>query len=360
MRASTPTASSDFIRMMNLHLLSDKQVKQLQNLLQQSDKIILCCHKSPDGDAIGSMMGWGEYLRTLGKNPLLVAPDAFPDFLKWMPGNERIVRYDKHKEEVDEAFRNADLIFCLDFNSTKRVLDMQAALDGSEAVKVLLDHHESPDVQAELSISFPNLSSTSELVFRIIWQLGGFEAMTNAAAAQIYTGMMTDTGGFTYNSTRPEIYFIIGQLLTKKIDKDKIFRNVYNNYSEWCIRMRGYVMNQKLVVVGGSHACYYTLTKEEMKKFHFIKGDAEGLVNEPLRIKNMRLSISLREDTEKENVIWVSLRSVDHYYCNTLAERFFNGGGHKNAAGGRLCCSMAEAEQIVHRAILYFASQDFQ
>ncbi len=304
------------------------------------------------------MMGWAEYLRGQGKNPLLVSPDAFPDFLKWLPGNERIVRYDKHKDVVDEALLHADLVFYLDFNSTKRVLDMQAALESSQASKVLFDHHESPDVEATLSLSFPQLSSTSELVFRVIWQMGGFEAMTKSAAAHLYTGMMTDTGGFTYNSTRPEIYFIIGQLLTKKIDKDKIFRNVYNNYSEWCIRMRGYIMSQKLVVVGGSHACYYTLTREEMKKYHFMKGDAEGLVNEPLRIKGMRLSISLREDTEKENTIWVSLRSVDHYYCNTLAEMFFNGGGHKNAAGGRLLCTMAEAEQTVHRAILFFASQE--
>ena len=344
--------------MTNLNLLSDKQIGLLQALLGQSEKIVLCCHKSPDGDALGAMLGWAEYLHDQGKNPMLVAPDAFPDFLKWLPGNERVVRYYKHKDTVDEAFQQADLVFCLDFNSTKRVLDMQEILEASQAPKVLFDHHESPDVEAALSCSFPKLSSTCELVFRIIWQLGGFDTLSKAAAVHLYTGMMTDTGGFTYNSTRPEIYFIIGQLLTKKIDKDKIFRNVYNNYSEWCIRLRGYIMSQKLVVVRGSHACYYTLTKEEMKKYHFIKGDAEGLVNEPLRIKGMRLSISLREDTEKENTIWVSLRSVDQYYCNTLAEKFFNGGGHKNAAGGRLLCSMADAEQIVHRAILYFATQD--
>ena len=339
-------------------MLSELQAERLNDLISQSEKIILCCHKSPDGDAIGSMLGWAEYLRAAGKSPMVVSPDAFPDFLKWMPGNERIVRYDKHKEEVDEALKTADLIFCLDFNSTMRVLDMQAALEAAEAPKVLFDHHENPTVDAELSFSFPSMCSTCELVFRIIWQMGGMERLSKAAAIALYTGMMTDTGGFTYNSSRPEVYFIIGQLLTKRIDKDKIFRNVYNNYSEWYIRMRGYVMSQKLVVVGGSHACYYTLTKEEMSKFHFIKGDAEGLVNEPLRIKNMRLSISLREDTERENTIWVSLRSVDHYYCNTIAEKFFNGGGHKNASGGRLFCTMDEAVQIVHKAIFYFASHE--
>ena len=267
--------------MTNLNLLSDKQTGQLQALLGQSEKIVLCCHKSPDGDALGAMLGWAEYLHDLGKNPMLVAPDAFPDFLKWLPGNERVVRYDKHKDTVDEAFQQADLVFCLDFNSTKRVLDMQEALEASQAPKVLFDHHESPDVEAALSCSFPKLSSTCELVFRIIWQLGGFDTLSKAAAVHLYTGMMTDTGGFTYNSTRPEIYFIIGQLLTKKIDKDKIFRNVYNNYSEWCIRLRGYIMSQKLVVVRGSHACYYTLTKEEMKKYHFIPMILRGSLTNP-------------------------------------------------------------------------------
>ena len=343
---------------MNLNLLSDAQMATLNNLLCQSERIVVCCHKSPDGDAIGALLGWGDYLKNIGKSPLLVSPDAYPDFLRWMPGNERIVRYDKHKESVEEALKNAQLVFCLDFNSTQRVLDMKDALEASQATKVLIDHHQRPDIDVSLSLSFPEMSSTCELIFRVIWQLGGFEGMTKTMAANIYAGMMTDTGGFTYNSTRPEIYFIIGQLLTKKIDKDKIFRNVYNNFSESCIRMRGYIMNEKLRVLPGCHACYYTLTKEEMKRFHFVKGDAEGLVNEPLRIKNMRLSISLREDTERENTIWVSLRSVDDFFCNGLAEKFFNGGGHNNAAGGRLTCSMEEAEQVVLKAILHFAASN--
>ena len=341
---------------MNLNLLSLEQIDKLRQLIDGAGNIILCCHKSPDGDAMGSLLGMADLLRCLGKNAMMVTPDAYPDFLKWMPGQEKVVRYDKHQEEVDKAFQQADLVFCLDFNSPQRVFDMQKTFEESKAPKVLIDHHERPDVKAVMTLSFPTMSSTCELVFRIIWQMGCFDKMSRQAAVNIYTGMMTDTGGFTYNSTRPEIYFIIGQLLTKHIDKDKIFRNVYNNFSESCVRMRGYVMSQKLCVIPGSHSCYYTLTKEEMKKFHFIKGDAEGLVNEPLRIKGMRLSISLREDTEKDNLIWVSLRSVDQYYCNQLAEKFFNGGGHKNAAGGKLYCNMLEAEQVVHRALLYFAS----
>ncbi len=287
---------------------------------------------------------------------MVTVPDAFPDFLRWLPGVEKVVRYDKHKETVDEEMKNAELVFCLDFNTSSRLMNMQQALDQSPAKKVLIDHHLGPDIDTVLSVSHPEMSSTSELVFRIICQLGGFESMTRIGAAPIYCGMMTDTGGFTYNSSRPEIYFIIGQLLTKGIDKDRIYRNVYNNYSEWCIRMRGFVMCQKLNVIPDAHASYFSLTRQEMRRFHFIKGDAEGLVNEPLKIKGLRLSISLREDTEHDNVIWVSLRSVDRYYCNKLAEMFFHGGGHANAAGGKLQCSMAEAEKVALEAIRYFSA----
>ena len=169
--------------------------------------------------------------------------------------------------------------------------------------------------------------------------------------------MMTDTGGFTYNSTRPEIFFIIGELLTKHIDKDKIYRNVYHNYSYDRIRLMGYVMYEKLVYQPEYHAAYYTLTREEQHRFNFVKGDAEGLVNIPQQIKGLKLSISLREDTEKPNLIWVSLRSIDQFPCNEVAARFFNGGGHLNASGGRLNCTMQEAIETVQLAFEFFAEQ---
>ena len=341
---------------MTIDVLTPEEVQKLREYISQAQNIIICCHKSPDGDAIGAMLGWAEFLRNQGKQPMLVAPDAFPDFLKWMPCIEKVVRYDKHKEAVEEAFQKADLVFCLDFNSSKRLMDMQQTFDSYTGVKVLIDHHIGPEINAQILVSKPEMSSTCELLFRIIYQMGGFEAMTRQGAVPLYCGMMTDTGGFTYNSSRSDIFYIISLLLTKRFDKDKIYRNVYNNYSEWAIRMRGYVMSQKLNVLPESHASYFSLTKKEMKRFHFIKGDAEGLVNEPLRIKGMRLVISLREDTEKENTVWVSMRSVDHYFCNTIAEKFFNGGGHPNAAGGHLYCSMEEAEQVALKAILYFAN----
>ena len=336
---------------MDIDILTSDQVAQLSHLISDAGNIIITCHKSPDGDAIGASLGWADYLRSLGKEPTVIIPDQYPDFLSWMPNTEKIVRYDKHREKCDMLFKIADLVFCLDYNTPSRVDEMEQALVSSPAPKVLIDHHLGPDVPAVLSISHPDLCSTCELIFRIVWQLDGFKQLTKQFAIPIYCGMMTDTGGFLYNSTRSEIYFIIGELLTKRIDKDKIYRNVYHNYSEDRIRLMGYVMYEKLVYLPEFHAAYYTLTREEQKRFHFIKGDAEGLVNIPQQIKGLKLSISLREDTDKNNLVWVSLRSVDDFPCNKMAEEFFNGGGHLNASGGRVNGTMEEAVVTVNRAI---------
>ena len=340
---------------MKIELLSEAEIATLKENIDNSNRIVICCHKSPDGDALGSSLAWAEYLRTQGKEPNIIVPDAYPDFLQWLPGSERIIRYDKHAaDKADEMLQKADLIFCLDFNGTNRVDEMKYALEQSPAHKIMIDHHLDPSMDTVLTVSHPQMSSTSELVFRIIWQLGGFEEMSRKCAVCIYCGMMTDTGGFTYNSNQPEIFFIVSQLLTKGIDKDKIYRNVFNNFSPWAIRLRGYLMSQKLNIFNDLHAAYFTISRRDMRDFHFIKGDAEGLVNEPLKIKGMRLSISLREDDRRDNTIWVSLRSVDDFPCNLVASEFFNGGGHLNASGGRLHCTLDEAERVVRRAFAHY------
>ena len=337
--------------------MTDDQMAQLSHLISEANTILITCHKSPDGDAIGSSLGWAEYLRLRGKDAVVIVPDQYPDFLLWLPNTEKIVRYDKHKEKCDMLFKIADLVFCLDYNTPSRVEDMQQALVSSPAPRILIDHHLNPDVPAVLTISHPEASSTSELIFRIVWQLGAFALMTRQFATPIYCGMMTDTGGFTFNSSNPDIYYIISELLTTHIDKDRIYRNVYHNYSEDRIRLMGYVMYEKLVYLPEYHAAFYTLTKQEQERFHFVKGDAEGLVNIPQQIKGLKLSISLREDTEKPRLVWVSLRSVDDFPCNKMAEDFFNGGGHLNASGGRLNCTMEEAVEVVKRAIVSYADR---
>ena len=337
--------------------MTEGECSLLRSLIADADSIVLCCHQNADGDALGAMLGWGEVLRQMGKDPLMVVPDQYPDYLLWLPNTEKVVRYDKRRDYVDTVLKIADLVFCLDFNSAQRTDDMADALCASPAKKVLIDHHPNPDVPTTLCISHPEMSSTCELVFRIVWQMGLFDNLGKHFAIPIYCGMMTDTGGFTFNSNNPEIFYIISQLLTKRINKDKIYRNVYHNYSEHRLRMVGHVLCNRLVVDEKHHAAYYTLTREDQKQFRFIKGDAEGLVNMPLQIKGLKLSISLREDTDRDQTVWVSLRSVDDFPCNEVAAQFFNGGGHLNASGGRLYCSMAEAVKIVEQALLAFENK---
>ncbi len=340
---------------MEINILNEQEAATLREMIAASHRIVICCHKSPDGDAIGSSLGWTYYLQSLGKQPTVCIPDMMPDFLQWMPGTEHILRYDKQPEQVKKLFTDADLVFCLDFNGASRLDEMEEVLTSCTAKKVMIDHHLNPFMPVDLLISHPQMSSTSELVFRLVWQLGAFEQLDKKWASCVYCGMMTDTGGFTYNSNDAAIYFIISQLLTKKIDKDKIYRKVFNNYSSDAIRFRGHIMDRKLHVFEDLHAAYYCVTRKEMEKYHFTKGDLEGLVNEPLRIKGLKFSISLREDTEVKNRILVSLRSVDDFPCNQVAAEFFNGGGHLNASGGKLLTSIEEAERIACQAIEAYA-----
>lgn len=344
--------------MLTLNLLTPEQVSKIEELVASASRIVILGHSRPDGDALGSSLAWSEYLSVhYGKESQVIVPNAFPDFLHWLPNVERVMRYDKHPDEVERLMSEADLVFCLDFNAVDRLEGMAHTLDAAKARRVLIDHHLNPVVEADVKVSYPDLSSTSEIIFRMVWQLGGFERMSKKFAVPVYCGMMTDTGGFTYNSSRSEIFYIVSQLLTKPFDKDKIYRNVYNNYSSWAIRLRGYLMCQKLNVFNDLHASYFTLTRQEMHDFHFMRGDAEGLVNEPLRIKGMKMSISLREDDRVTNKVWVSLRSVDDFSVEEVAKRFFNGGGHLNASGGQLDCTIDEAVKITREAIAYYADE---
>ena len=266
-----------------------------------------------------------------------------------MPGSKDILLYDRYKEFADKLINEADIICCLDFNSLKRIEEMADSVATSPARKILIDHHLYPEDFCRIVISHPEISSTSELVFRLICRMGYFSDISREGAECIYTGMMTDTGGFTYNSNNREIYFIISELLSKGIDKDDIYRKVYNTYSESRLRLMGYVLSN-MKVYREYNSALISLTKEEQGKFDYIKGDSEGFVNIPLSIKNVRFSCFLREDTERR-IIKISLRSVGTFPCNKLAAEFFNGGGHLNASGGEFTGTMAEAKQVFEEAL---------
>ncbi len=333
------------------NLITSERAAELRTLLRSSRKIVLTCHRSPDGDALGSILGFADYLREMGKMPVVVIPDQYPDFFKWLPTIEKAIRYDKVPNLVKDQIMAADLIVCLDYAGYSRVDDLGEILKASPAPKLVIDHHEGPTIETPWMFSFPQMSSACELVFRLIHEMGDYDKITKRGATCIYCGMMTDTGGFTFASNRPEIFEIIGMLLMKGIDKDKIYRNVFHNFSIFKLRFWGYILNEKLHYIEQKGASYFCISKEELASFHYIKGFSEGLVNQPLQIKGCRLSISLREDTKLENKVWVSLRSVDDMNCIEIAAKHFNGGGHFNAAGGQLDCSIQEAEEIVRKAI---------
>lgn len=338
------------------NILSDKELTQLMTLLRDAQRIVVCGHVSPDGDAMGSCLGWADYLYRLGKEPTVVMPNHCPDFLKWLPGYYRVQHFIDRPGPVEEAFAKADLVCCIDFGEASRVQNMQQTLEKCPAPRLVIDHHTNPDpaLATAMLVSRPKASSSAEVVFRLIMQLGGWPQMTRSAATCLYCGIMTDTGNLAWSADDPELYQIISMLMRKHIDKGQIYRNVYYSYSEDRLRFIGHVLGDKLVTFPDKHAALFTITRQELTDYHYIRGDAEGLVNMPLQIKGMKLSVSLREDTERE-VVRVSLRSVDDFPCNRMAEDFFNGGGHLNAAGGELPFPIEDAVQTVEKAIEAYA-----
>ncbi len=329
-------------------IINQANIDLFAEFLKNSKKIVIVTHISPDGDAIGSSLGLYHFLVSQNKKVDIIVPNAFPEFLRWMPGAKEITLYDQKKEFADQLIAEADMICCLDFNALKRIDEMGESVKVAKARKVMIDHHPFPDDICSIVISHPEISSTSELVFRLICRLGYFDDMTKEGAECIYTGMMTDTGSFTYNSNNQEIYFIISQLISKGIDKDDINRNVYNTYSESRLRLMGYVLYSKMKVYPEYHSAMIWLTQEELDKFNYIKGDAEGFVNIPLSIKEVKFSVFFREDTD---MVKVSLRSVGEFPCNQLASEFFGGGGHLNASGGEFYGTMQEAIDTFERAL---------
>ncbi|MCK9160808.1 MAG: DHH family phosphoesterase [Bacteroidaceae bacterium] len=330
-------------------MIEQEKVDQFSLELTRACRIVIVGHVSPDGDAIGASLGLAHVLRKKGKTVHVIVPNAFPDFLKWMSCSKDILLYNRYHDFSDKLFAEADMICCIDFNALNRITFMADAVRNAKAKKVMIDHHLDTEPFCDISMSYPKACSTSEIVFRLISQLGYYDDINQDSAECLYTGMMTDTGGFTYNSNNPEIYFIISQLLYKGIDKDEIYRNVFHTYSESRIRLMGHILSN-MIYYKESHAAMIALTKEEQNSFNYLKGDSEGFVNIPLSINNTRLSCFLREDTESP-IVKVSLRSVGTFPCNKMAAEFFNGGGHLNASGGELHCSIEEAKKVFEQAL---------
>ena len=331
-------------------VVSAQEATKIKEMLAESRNVVITCHTGPDGDAIGSSLAMYEYLKRKGKQVVVIVPNYFPDYLRWMNNADKIIQYDRRRALSKSYFQQADLVIALDYNGMYRVDEMQLPLSHCRCKKLMIDHHENPENFCTIQLSRPDMSSTCELLYRLLIAMGEEKQISLHCAEDLYAGMCTDTGRFTYNSNDPEIYEIIAGLMRKGIDKDKIVRNIYNQYTEGRYRLLGHILLNKLELYPDLHASIFSVSREELKQFKYMKGDAEGFVNIPLEIKGTKLSISLREDTEKDR-IFVSIRSYDDFSAQEVAEKYFNGGGHFHAAGGTLYCTMDEALDTARKAL---------
>lgn len=333
-------------------IIAEDKIQKAKKYVEKGESFVIVTHVTPDGDAIGSSLGLYHFLTTYGKdNVSVIVPNEFPSFYKWMPGAKDIVIHEKYPDFAEQLIRDADVIFCLDFNEPKRIEKMAPAIVAAEGRKVMIDHHLNPSDFCRVIMSYPQMSSTSEMIFRFICRMGMFDLLNRNAAECIYTGMMTDTGSFTYNSNKPEIYTIVSELIKKGIDKDLIYRKVNQVYSESRLRMMGYVLYEKMKVYSEQHAALFTLSTEELDRFNYVTGDTEGFVNLPLSIDGISFSVFIREDRD---YIKVSLRSVGNFPCNLFAGQYFNGGGHKNASGGEFYGSLEDAVATFEKGLKEF------
>ncbi|MBQ9469994.1 MAG: bifunctional oligoribonuclease/PAP phosphatase NrnA [Bacteroidales bacterium] len=328
-------------------ILNVHDVAQLKRAIERADRIVITAHHNPDGDALGSALGLWHTLARMGKPAQVLLPNGFPDFLAWLPGTTSVVRYTHGPDRARQMLNEADVLFCLDFNTFSRAEMMADGLAASPAYKVLVDHHPHPDACFDLSFSFPLVSSTCELVYELLSALYGSSCVGREAALCLYTGIMTDTGSFCYACNSPRTFHVAGELVATGIRVDRVQSMVYNNFSAMRMRMIGHSLLNKMVVLPHKTA-YIALTMEEQERFAHRVGDTEGLVNLPLSIKGVAFAALF---VQRPDFVKVSLRSRGDFPVNEFAAQHYNGGGHPNAAGGKsfspLPATLASFEQQV-------------
>lgn len=321
-------------------LVDNNTLNYLRSLVGHATNIVITCHLSPDGDAIGSSLALCRVLRNLGKSVDVVTPDMVPKSLNFVPTVREVTAYTINENRARMLVSRADLIFCLDFNRIHRIDRLGEYINKTRVPKVLIDHHLDPDTFFDVIISQPHLSSTCELVFRLIKEIGWIDFVDKVVAQCIYLGMMTDTGNFTYSSDYPEVYEILAQLVKYDIDKQWLYNMAMNTFSADCLRLQGHALSRKMQLFPEKQAALIVLTRDELNEFNYKRGDTEGLVNKPLSIPGITWSVFFREDPE---YIKVSTRSFGDFSVNDICKRHFNGGGHINAAGGEYHGTMEEA-----------------
>ncbi len=321
-----------------------KYTKELSELFSSSENILIICHINPDGDSIGAQLALYHYFKAKGKNVSLLSPNNIQEFLRWMDGIDELNIFIKDRKKSKVLIDRADLIVMLDFNQSNRLGEAEDYVIASKAKKVIIDHHLDPKNFADLIISDPSKCSTSELVHELVCDINGKNFMNRSYAEALYVGIITDTGNFEHGSYSSRTFRIVADLLDSGILKEKIINLIYNNFSSDRIRLQGFALNRRMVVLPELKTAYIYLSKDDLKEYNHVKGDTEGFVNMPLSIKGINFSALF---IEKENFIKLSFRSKGQFPSNEFASLYFSGGGHMNASGG-------EYTDTLGNTIVYF------
>jgi phosphoesterase RecJ-like protein len=318
-----------------------QNLEAFKQYLSTPKKAVIVTHFKPDADALGSSLGLAGYLKKKGHQVTVITPSDYPDFITWMPGNNEVIIYNKDKAAaINTIIQNTDVVFCLDFNSLGRINDMGEMVARSSCKKVLIDHHLEPENFADFVQWDTSAASTAELVYELIRDLADQSLIDSNIADCLYAGLMTDTGSFRHPNTTQKVFLVASALVSHGADPAKVSRLVYDTNTIERLRLLGFVLSEKLQVLPEYRTAYITLNQEELRKYGSQTGDTEGLVNFGLSIKGVRLSVLISD--RREN-IKLSFRSLGSFSVNDLARKYFEGGGHKNAAGGQTNLSLDQS-----------------
>ena len=311
-----------------------------QLVRNSSKSIVLVPHMNPDGDAMGSVLGLWRVLKNAGFKVKVVSPTKYPEFYHWMDGHDEVIIHSHNPKQSARAIEESDLLICMDFNQLSRLGDMKSLVENYAGKKILVDHHPYPGDFTDLLISDITFSSTAELIFSVLQSTDLAQYIDRNAATSFFTGIMTDTGSFDFNVSNPSTFEVVAQLTRMGIDQLDIHSKVYDNYSADRMRLMGFCLSNRMIVYPEYHSACMYITLEDQKAFNFKTGDNEGFVNMPLSIKGVVFSVLF---TEKEKYVKASFRSKGEFAVNEVSEKYFNGGGHRNAAGGEFYASLTEA-----------------
>lgn len=313
--------------------MTSEDVKLISEWLSKPRKIAIIPHKNPDGDAIGSTLGLNHYLLNNGHDSVVIVPNEYPNFLKWMPGNEAIINFEKENRLAVERISEAEIIFTLDFNDLSRTGQMQQVLKNASAKFIMIDHHQEPMNYAQIVYSDVTMSSTCEMVYNFIEKLEGPDKITSAMANCLYAGIVTDTGSFKYPATTSQTHRVVAELIERGANSTKIHQNIFDTYTPGRMHLLGCAL-KNMIILEQYNTTFITLSREELEEHNYQKGDTEGVVNYGLALQGIKFAVIFIENKE-EDLIKISFRSVGDFSVNEFARAHFDGGGHTNAAGGK-------------------------